>query len=82
MAEVLDEKSAKKVDDTTTIVAAEKARGEILTDKNGFPLRPQPVVGDELDPLNWSSTQKHVMLAIVMALCVSPSTSSHPSNRS
>lgn len=35
---------------------------------DGSDLQPQPVPGDPLDPLNWSSVQKHVILAIVMAL--------------
>lgn len=39
---------------------------EVLLDPNGFKLFPQPVRGDDLDPLNWSSVQKHVILAIVM----------------
>lgn len=29
---------------------------------------PQPVFNDALDPLNWSFTQKHAILAIVMAM--------------
>ncbi|CAI7620479.1 unnamed protein product [Penicillium bialowiezense] len=33
--------------------------------KNGIKLHPQPTA-DSLDPLNWSSLQKHVILAIVM----------------
>lgn len=41
---------------------------EVLLDPNGFKLFPQPVRGDDLDPLNWSSWQKHVILSIVMAL--------------
>lgn len=38
--------------------------------ENGLKLFPQPVAGDALDPLNWSSAQKHIILAIVMALYV------------
>lgn len=33
--------------------------------KNGIKLHPQPTA-DSLDPLNWSSLQKHVILSIVM----------------
>lgn len=33
--------------------------------KNGIKLHPQPT-SDALDPLNWSKSQKHVILAIVM----------------
>lgn len=42
--------------------------GEIVLSKDGFKLFPQPVVGDGMDPLNWSFTQKHSILTIVMAL--------------
>jgi hypothetical protein len=41
---------------------------ELVLSKDGLPLFPQPVLGDDLDPLNWSSTQKHTILAIVMSL--------------
>ncbi|TLS25637.1 hypothetical protein PpBr36_07806 [Pyricularia pennisetigena] len=36
--------------------------------ENGLKLFPQPVADDALDPLNWSSAQKHTILAIIMAL--------------
>jgi len=36
-------------------------------------LHPKPVPNDPLDPLNWSTFQKHTILAIVMALYVYPS---------
>ena len=35
--------------------------------KDGIALHPQPT-SDPLDPLNWSSLKKHIILAIVMAL--------------
>lgn len=41
---------------------------EVLLDKNGAKLFPQPVQGDALDPLNWTWLQKHAILSIVMAL--------------
>jgi hypothetical protein len=41
---------------------------ELVLSKDGLPLFPQPVLGDDLDPLNWSSVQKHSILAIVMSL--------------
>ncbi len=41
---------------------------ELVLGKDGFPLFPQPVLSDDLDPLNWSSVQKHTILAIIMAL--------------
>ncbi len=68
MADAVYEKGAKKGEDTN--IVPESPRGEVQLDKNGFELKPQPVVGDPLDPLNWTGAQKHVMLAIVMALCV------------
>jgi len=43
---------------------------ELVLGKDGFALFPQPVLSDDLDPLNWSSVQKHTILAIVMALYV------------
>ncbi|GKT60202.1 MFS transporter [Colletotrichum tofieldiae] len=41
---------------------------EVSLTKDGFSVHPQPVPGDAMDPLNWSSFQKHTILAIVMAL--------------
>ena len=41
---------------------------ELALTKDGLPLFPQPVANDNLDPLNWSRTQKHAILAIVMSL--------------
>jgi hypothetical protein len=41
---------------------------EVVLSKDGLKLFPQPVLGDDLDPLNWSSAQKHTILAIVMSL--------------
>jgi hypothetical protein len=35
--------------------------------RNGVPLHPQPT-DDPLDPLNWTSFKKHIILAIVMWL--------------
>ncbi|KAK8085725.1 hypothetical protein PG997_006996 [Apiospora hydei] len=40
----------------------------VFVGEDGFKLFPQPVRGDQLDPLNWSFAQKHVILSIVMAL--------------
>ncbi|KAK7991422.1 Major facilitator superfamily transporter [Apiospora saccharicola] len=40
----------------------------VFVGEDGFKLFPQPVRGDKLDPLNWSFAQKHVILAIIMAL--------------
>lgn len=45
-----------------------QATYELVLSKDGFPLFPQPVLGDDLDPLNWSSTQKHTILAMVMSM--------------
>jgi len=41
---------------------------ELATSKDGFKLFPQPIIGDELDPLNWSFVQKHTILSTIMAL--------------
>lgn len=46
------------------------AANEIVTSKDGFNLFPQPVLGDNLDPLNWSFVQKHIILAIIMSMLV------------
>jgi hypothetical protein len=47
---------------------AGQATFEVLLNKDGFKLHPQPVQSDPLDPLNWSFTRKHSILAIVMSL--------------
>lgn len=43
---------------------------EFVLSKDGFKLFPQPILGDHLDPLNWSFVQKHIILAIIMSMCV------------
>jgi len=43
---------------------------DVFLGNDGFKLFPQPVAGDQLDPLNWSFAKKHIILAIVMALYV------------
>ncbi|KAK8045461.1 major facilitator superfamily transporter [Apiospora rasikravindrae] len=40
----------------------------VFVGEDGLRLFPQPVRGDKLDPLNWTFAQKHVILAIVMAM--------------
>lgn len=42
----------------------------VVLGSDGFKLFPQPIVGDTLDPLNWTTAQKNMVLAIVMALYV------------
>ncbi|KAF2451855.1 MFS general substrate transporter [Karstenula rhodostoma CBS 690.94] len=49
-------------------VPADSAHGEIILSQGGIVLHPQAVQDDALDPLNWSTFQKHTLLAIVMAL--------------
>jgi hypothetical protein len=44
--------------------------------RDGFRLHPQPT-SDPLDPLNWSSFQKHSILAIAMFLYERPLASSN-----
>ncbi|KAJ4351146.1 uncharacterized protein N0V89_006485 [Didymosphaeria variabile] len=46
----------------------DSSQGEIILSENGIVRHPQAVQNDALDPLNWSSFQKHTILAIVMAL--------------
>ncbi|KFG83841.1 putative MFS transporter [Metarhizium anisopliae] len=41
---------------------------EFVLSKDGFKLFPQPILGDHLDPLNWSFAQKHIILAIIMSI--------------
>ena len=53
----------EKLEDTT--VASPPSAVENLVTRDGFRLHPQPTT-DPLDPLNWSSFQKHTILAIVM----------------
>lgn len=58
----------KEIPPTDTAVAQGVVTDELVLGKDGFPLFPQPVLTDELDPLNWSFAQKHAILAIIMAL--------------
>lgn len=58
----------KDIAPTATVVAQGLVTDELVLSKDGFPLFPQPVLADELDPLNWSFAQKHAILAIIMAL--------------
>jgi hypothetical protein len=69
-----DEKKDHKAPPTPTgsTIEGGHVTEELLLSPNGLPLWPQPVRGDDLDPLNWSKFQKHVILAIVMALYVVP----------
>jgi hypothetical protein len=50
---------------------ADSTHGEVVLSEDRVVLHPQPVQDDALDPLNWSSFQKHTLLAIVMALWAS-----------
>jgi hypothetical protein len=62
------EKDTKNDDSDTTHTPVDQGT-EILynaaVNKNGIRLHPQPTA-DSLDPLNWSSFQKHGILSIVM----------------
>ncbi|KAJ6119574.1 hypothetical protein N7523_003854 [Penicillium sp. IBT 18751x] len=49
----------------TSIESGIQLAGEEAVDRNGIRLHPQPT-SDPLDPLNWSSLQKHGILSIVM----------------
>ncbi|EME77961.1 uncharacterized protein MYCFIDRAFT_50625 [Pseudocercospora fijiensis CIRAD86] len=65
-------KSEKKLTSIEPTNGAEVESGfiaaEVLLDKNGHKLCPQPVEGDALDPLNWTWLRKNAILGIVMAL--------------
>lgn len=69
MADIDYEKKAAAVDPNgAQDVESGAVSGEVQVDKNGYKLFPQPVQGDKLDPLNWSTWQKNGILGIVMAL--------------
>ena len=51
----------------TSTVAPPPAGVDNVVTRDGFRLHPQPT-SDPLDPLNWSSFQKHTILGIVMYL--------------
>jgi hypothetical protein len=55
-------------EDSVAGVSINDAAHGVVLSKDGFKLFPQPVLGDSLDPLNWSFIQKHIILAIVMFL--------------
>ncbi len=69
MAEIDHEKKTAAIEPVRAQdIESGNVSGEVQVDKNGFKLFPQPVQGDKLDPLNWTSLQKHGILGIVMAL--------------
>lgn len=56
------EKTDKSLDPTTAPYLGQsdtvgQITDEVVLSKDCLPLFPQPVVGDDLDPLNWSSAQ-------------------------
>lgn len=71
MEDTMNEKQLSLPIDSGGSVADESisyAANEVATSEDGFKLFPQPVHGDNLDPLNWSFAQKHIILAIVMSM--------------
>jgi hypothetical protein len=72
MPDVQEKQSSTPGDSSIADVSMSPAVPEVMLSKDGFKLFPQPVPGDKLDPLNWSFIQKHVILAIIMAMCVAP----------
>ncbi|KAK2033243.1 major facilitator superfamily transporter [Colletotrichum zoysiae] len=68
MADSISEKETRVSPPTPEDNGIGKATQEVALTKDGFSVHPQPVPGDAMDPLNWSSFQKHTILAIVMAL--------------
>lgn len=65
MDEIESEKQPNKL--PLSEVPPETQQGEVILSEHGIVLHPQ-AVDDALDPLNWTSFQKHTILAIVMAL--------------
>ena len=69
MADMDYEKKASAIEPVKpSDIESGNVSSEVQVDKNGFKLFPQPVPGDKMDPLNWSTWQKHGILAIVMSL--------------
>ncbi|ROT43783.1 MFS general substrate transporter [Sodiomyces alkalinus F11] len=70
MAELSDKKvkAVEPTGDDDRQVTLAHTTAEVVLTKDGFAVHPQPVQGDPLDPLSWSSLQKHTILAIVMSL--------------
>ncbi|KAJ0156791.1 putative transporter AQR1 [Colletotrichum tanaceti] len=68
MADSITEKEKIAFPSTPVDDGVGKSTPEVPLTKDGFSVHPQPVPGDAMDPLNWSSFQKHTILAIVMAL--------------
>ena len=66
--ENVHESVKEKLEDSTAAPAPPSV--DNIVTKDGFRLHPQPT-SDPLDPLNWSSFQKHSILAIVMFKSVS-----------
>ena len=64
----LDFESSKPPTTTQTQIYQGTITDALVVGKDGFALFPQPVQSDPLDPLNWSSIQKHSILSIIMAL--------------
>lgn len=64
---VCQEQSASASSDQmpVTIEKGTQVVCDAAVNKNGIRLHPQPT-SDPLDPLNWSSLQKHAILSIVM----------------
>jgi hypothetical protein len=65
MDEIESEKQPNKL--PLSGIPPDTQQGEVILSENGIVLHPQ-AVDDALDPLNWTSFQKHTILAIVMAL--------------
>jgi hypothetical protein len=72
MADIKDTNKPSSAPETSPVLESKNPVGhitdELVLSKDGLPLFPQPVLGDDLDPLNWSFAQKHTILAIVMSL--------------
>lgn len=71
---VLAQDDKTKLDESS--VAPPPVGVDNIVTRDGVRLHPQPTT-DPLDPLNWSSFQKHTILAIVMFLYVTLNTHPH-----
>lgn len=63
----MEDMESKKEATVPPEIHADLTQGEVILSEGGIVFHPQ-AVDDALDPLNWSSFQKHTILAIVMAL--------------
>lgn len=71
---MVDSSGISVVDEKHSLPIEPEALGETTIEQNGMKTHPQPA-SDPLDPLNWSTLEKHTILGIVMlkSVCHFPS---------